>query len=106
MIRGAHIDAFAYCPHHPEAGTGPFTRACDCRKPAPGMIFDLADRWSVDLSRSALIGDKHLDLRTACNAGITEIAYGGGSVLKAIDNWLTSLPNHAPFHSCSDKIGL
>ena len=106
MIRGAHIDDFAYCPHHPEAGTGPFTRACDCRKPAPGMIFDLADRWSVDLSRSALIGDKDLDLRAASNAGITGIPYRGGSVWEAIDNWLTLLPKNAPGHSCSEKIGL
>ena len=31
--QGASIDAFYYCPHHPEHGTGPYKKECRCRKP-------------------------------------------------------------------------
>ena len=34
---GAHIDAFYYCPHHPEGTIKPLAVRCRCRKPAPGM---------------------------------------------------------------------
>ena len=34
--QGAHIDAFEYCPHHPEAPLPAFRQHCTCRKPAPG----------------------------------------------------------------------
>src|SRR6266540_4662404 len=34
---GARIDAFYYCPHHPEASEPAYRVACDCRKPLPGM---------------------------------------------------------------------
>ena len=29
----AHIDAFYYCPHHPDAGIGKYKVKCHCRKP-------------------------------------------------------------------------
>ena len=35
---GAGIDAYYYCPHHPEAGIGPYRRVCRCRKPGIGML--------------------------------------------------------------------
>jgi D,D-heptose 1,7-bisphosphate phosphatase len=95
--RGAHIDDFAYCPHHPTAGSGPLTRECDCRKPAPGMIFSLAHRWPIDLSRSLLVGDQDLDLKTAHNAGIAGMVYGGGSIRGAIGTWFTSLAQDGPY---------
>ena len=88
-VRGAHIDDFAYCPHHPTAGETSYTRSCSCRKPAPGMIIELASRWPVDLCHSLLLGDKHIDVQTAKNAGLAGMLYGGGSVLLAIQEWLT-----------------
>ena len=42
--RGREVDAILHCPHAPEEG-------CDCRKPAPGMAVDAADRFSFDLAR-------------------------------------------------------
>jgi len=35
---GAHIDAFYYCPHHPNGVIKEFAIQCRCRKPAPGML--------------------------------------------------------------------
>jgi len=67
---GAHIDAFEYCPDHPDGTVERYARACRRRKPEPGMIVDLAARWSIDLGRSCLIGDKESDLDAARAAGI------------------------------------
>src|SRR3954471_1497636 len=36
--QGARIDAFHFCPHHPEAEVPAFRVACECRKPRPGML--------------------------------------------------------------------
>jgi D-glycero-D-manno-heptose 1,7-bisphosphate phosphatase len=66
---GARIDAFYYCPHHP-AGTVPELRqACDCRKPAPGMLRRAAAELDLDLSRSFAIGDRVHDATAAVAVG-------------------------------------
>ncbi len=43
--------------------------ACGCRKPKPGMLFDLARRWGVDLKSSWMIGDQDRDIACARSAG-------------------------------------
>ena len=74
---GAHIDAFEYCPYHPEASIERYRRASHRRKPAPGMINDLVERFPVDVSRSILIGDKPTDLEAARAAGIKGYLFTG-----------------------------
>ena len=84
---GAHIDAFEYCPYHPEAPIERYRQASHRRKPAPGMITDLLDRFPVDVSRSILIGDKPTDLEAARAAGIKGYLFQGDNlehVLKSI----------------------
>lgn len=77
---GAHIDAFEYCPYHPEAVVDRYRQVSHRRKPAPGMINDLVKRFPVDLSRSLLIGDKSTDLEAAHAAGIRGFLYSGGNL--------------------------
>jgi D-glycero-D-manno-heptose 1,7-bisphosphate phosphatase len=60
--KGAHIDAFYYCPHHPEGTVKAFAMACSCRKPRTGMLEQAAREWSIDLERSFFIGDKDHDM--------------------------------------------
>ena len=67
---GARIDAFEYCPHHPEAVIDQYRVACMCRKPGPGMIRTLLGSHAVDVARSFLIGDKTSDVEAAEAAGI------------------------------------
>lgn len=77
---GAHIDRFYYCPHHPTEGVGAYARACECRKPQPGMLFQAAKELGLDLSRSWLVGDKISDLQAGVAAGcqtiLVETGYG------------------------------
>jgi D-glycero-D-manno-heptose 1,7-bisphosphate phosphatase len=81
---GAHIDAFAFCPHHPDGNVPRYARHCNCRKPMPGMILHLLDRWPVLRQDSILIGDRPSDLLAAEAAGIGARLYGGGDLRKML----------------------
>ncbi len=59
---GARIDAFYYCPHHPEAG-------CRCRKPRPGLVERAVQELNLDLGQAYVVGDRLLDLELARNIG-------------------------------------
>ncbi len=80
---GAHVDAFYFCPHHPE-----FNIPCDCRKPEPGMIFEAMREWPVVKTQSFLIGDKDGDVLAAKNAGIDGYLFSGENLL----DFVLSLP--------------
>jgi len=55
---GGRIDAVFFCPHAPRDD-------CDCRKPKPGMLIDIAKRFNVKLSEIYVIGDSLRDLQAA-----------------------------------------
>jgi D-glycero-D-manno-heptose 1,7-bisphosphate phosphatase len=65
---GGQIDGFYHCPHHPE-----FSAACECRKPKPGLIHEACRDFSIDLSRSWLVGDKASDIQAGLAAGVKSI---------------------------------
>ena len=81
---GAHIDAFAYCPHHPDGKVEAYRRACDCRKPGPRMLNQLLDDHGADRSRSAMVGDRDSDMQAAAAAGIEGMLFTGGDLAQAI----------------------
>ncbi len=63
--RGIEITDYKFCPHHPN-----ITGECECRKPKPGMILDLAKQYNIDIKNSIMIGDSLSDIEAAKNAGI------------------------------------
>ena len=67
---GARIDAFYYCPHHPNGKVSAFAVNCRCRKPQPGLLEQAARDWPVDRARSFLVGDKDDDIAAANAFGI------------------------------------
>jgi D-glycero-D-manno-heptose 1,7-bisphosphate phosphatase len=78
--QGAHIDAFYYCPHHPEHGIGKYRTVCHCRKPDTGM-FEQAERdlpLPLDREHSFMIGDKRIDTEAGHNFGVRSILVGTG----------------------------
>ena len=60
------IDATYFCPHRPD-------QACDCRKPAPGLVLRAASEHHLDLRRSFFIGDKDSDMQCGRSAGVKSI---------------------------------
>ena len=46
---------------------------CKCRKPKPGMILELAERWKIDLKKSFIIGDNWKDMKAGEVAGCITI---------------------------------
>jgi len=61
----ARIDAYYYCPHHPEGAVAEYACACDCRKPGRGLVDRAASDLALDPSRSFVVGDRWLDIGTA-----------------------------------------
>jgi len=77
---GARIDAFEYCPFHPDGQVERYRRTSHRRKPKPGMIVDLLERFPVDRSRSFVIGDKPSDMEAASAAGLPGHVFPGGNL--------------------------
>jgi D-glycero-D-manno-heptose 1,7-bisphosphate phosphatase len=67
---GARIDAYYYCPHHPQYGA---MVNCTCRKPAPGLLLQAGVDHNLDMKRSWIIGDKMSDIEAGFRAGATPI---------------------------------
>jgi D-glycero-D-manno-heptose 1,7-bisphosphate phosphatase len=66
---GAHIDAYYYCPHHPDGKMPGYGRACDCRKPKRGLVDRAVNELNVDPARSFVVGDRWLDVGLAQTMG-------------------------------------
>lgn len=59
---GAEIDAVFFCPHAADDN-------CDCRKPKPGMLQAISQRYDVDLKGVPMVGDALRDLQAGFVAG-------------------------------------
>jgi D-glycero-D-manno-heptose 1,7-bisphosphate phosphatase len=55
---GGRIDAIFFCPHGPDDG-------CSCRKPRPGMLLEIGQRFNVPLTEVIFIGDSISDVKAA-----------------------------------------
>lgn len=62
----ARVDAVFYCPHRPEDH-------CQCRKPKPGMLYDIARRFSLSLQAVPVVGDAWRDIEAARAVGARPI---------------------------------
>ncbi|MBQ4566710.1 MAG: D-glycero-beta-D-manno-heptose 1,7-bisphosphate 7-phosphatase [Desulfovibrio sp.] len=71
---GARLDGWYHCPHLPEI-SGP----CGCRKPKPGLLWQAAADWGVDMAASWMIGDKPRDVMAGHAAGCRSILLRKGS---------------------------
>ena len=67
--RGAFLDAFYYCPHHPTEGELPYRRNCPCRKPQPGLIVKASDELGLSPQLSFMVGDSQGDVEAGRRAG-------------------------------------
>lgn len=69
LIDQLTIDDVFYCMHDDDD-------ACNCRKPAPGLFLQAADRWDINLQQSYMIGDTWKDAQAAMKANVKYLLLG------------------------------
>lgn len=74
---GVHVDAWYFCPHHPD-----YTGPCECRKPAPGMLLAAMHDFDAKPDDCVMHGDKPSD-ETAAKAALVQFAWVGGEASHA-----------------------
>ena len=90
---GGRVDAVFYCPHAPE-------EVCNCRKPAPGLFTQIAERYGVVLTGMPAVGDSARDLVAAQAVGCTPHVVLTGKAAAYLDQPLpTSFPAHTVAHA-------
>lgn len=91
------LTAFYYCPHHPAGVVPRYSMACDCRKPAPGLLLRAAREHNIDLAQSWLIGDILDDIEAGRRAGCATVLLDNGHETE----WALSR-DRLPHHLTSD----
>ncbi len=82
--RGAGIDGIFICPHGPEAN-------CICRKPKPGLLFQIAKKFGVDLTQTPFVGDNISDIKAARMANAKPILVRTGKGEYVMQNFPEAL---------------
>ena len=75
---GGRIDALFYCPHAADDN-------CNCRKPKPGMMEEIARRFSEDLRGVPSVGDSLRDLQASVAVGAQPILVRTGKGEKTLE---------------------
>ena len=83
---GGWIRAVYYCTHHPE-------NDCACRKPRVGLLKKAARQFSIDLSRSFMVGDTETDILMAHSAGCRSVLALSGKQTRSSARHLTVAPD-------------
>jgi len=84
---GGRVDAVFYCPHGHDDD-------CDCRKPKPGMLLEIGQRFNVPLKNIIFIGDSISDIKAASNALAKPILVRTGKGKKAEKILLSQCKSH------------
>ncbi|HEY3634994.1 MAG TPA: D-glycero-beta-D-manno-heptose 1,7-bisphosphate 7-phosphatase [Caldimonas sp.] len=86
---GGRIDAVFFCPHGPDDG-------CTCRKPLPGLLTTIGERYGVSLRETYAVGDSLRDLEAGVAAGCAPhlVRTGKGALLD--DDALRALKKRFP----------
>lgn len=75
---GVALDAWYYCPHHPEVS------ACRCRKPDSLLFEQAIERFGIDPNRSVMIGDRDRDMEAASKVGVRGILVESNQDLRTV----------------------
>jgi histidinol-phosphate phosphatase family protein len=92
QFRTYGFDDSFICPHDSN-------EKCDCRKPNPGMLFEAADKYKLDLRRCVVIGDVgDIDMLAAHAVGSKKIlvrtGWGEGSLKEFRSKWKMVEPDY------------
>jgi len=70
---GVEFKEYFYCYHHPDGIVAKFTKRCKCRKPEPYFLEKAEQKYSINLHKSWLIGDRDSDIQMAEAGGVKSI---------------------------------
>jgi D-glycero-D-manno-heptose 1,7-bisphosphate phosphatase len=59
---GGYIDGIFFCPHRPD-------EHCLCRKPEVGLLYQMEEKFPINLAKTYFIGDSFADVQAAQKAG-------------------------------------
>ena len=76
---GARVDAYYYCPHHPDGMVEALARPCDCRKPGRALVDRAARDLGLDPAQSFVVGDTWLDVQLGRAVGARAVLVRTGS---------------------------
>jgi D-glycero-D-manno-heptose 1,7-bisphosphate phosphatase len=96
--QGGRIDAVFFCPHTPQ-------EQCECRKPQPGMMRQIAERWGVDLADVPMVGDSLRELQAARNAGCQPHLVRSGRAANLTETELASWRLEVPDMQVHEHLG-
>src|SRR5512133_2359163 len=94
---GIAFAGFYWCPHQPDGVVTDYAVACDCRKPAPGLLRRAAMDLGLDLRASWMIGDILNDVEAGRRAGCRTVLVDNGGETE----WLMG-PMRQPDYVVSD----
>ncbi len=81
---GVELAGFYACPHDPE-GSGELAVACDCRKPAPGLVQRALREHGADAASSWMVGDILDDVEAGRRAGCRTVLVDVGNETEWVD---------------------
>jgi D-glycero-D-manno-heptose 1,7-bisphosphate phosphatase len=79
---GIQFREYYYCYHHPQGMVPEYSFECECRKPKPFFILKAAKNYSLDLSKSWMVGDRDSDIDCGITSGIKTIMIENPQSLK------------------------
>ncbi|GGC78912.1 D-glycero-beta-D-manno-heptose 1,7-bisphosphate 7-phosphatase [Undibacterium terreum] len=96
---GAEIDTVFFCPHAAD-------ESCDCRKPKPGMLHEIARRYDISLKGVPTVGDSLRDLQAGFVVGCIPhlVLTGKGKKTQATGGLPPGTLIHADLAGMVDKL--
>lgn len=83
---GIEIEAYYFCPHHIDGKIPEFSKACECRKPRPGMILQAIKDLQISPEFSWMIGDILNDVEAGNRAGCRTVIIDNGNETEWVEN--------------------
>ena len=87
--QGGRIDAVLFCPHTPED-------QCECRKPLPGLLHLIGERYGVELPEVHVVGDSLRDVQAGAAAGCQTHLVRTGKCGRTDEAKLAAMLKHLP----------
>ena len=91
---GGRIDAVFYCPHAADED-------CSCRKPAPGLLEQICDRYGMERNEVRVVGscEAHLQAGAALGAQLHLVCTGRSAALRPGGALPAGLPAGTQLHA-------